>query len=366
MAYRRFEILDIRLPADLKHDATFIKVLYNPDLEDKDALFEEKLLLYKDAEKKDEIKKATGVSDNDVIEVDDRDKLRLYEFNLDFENNDVYFITYDLYYNDVTHSGWARPLMVTRDTDGYSHNDVEVLTPILSVTTDPNNAELGGFMVSTTPFRTYLGTAIHKYTSWYIEDYTGNVIWKREKDDVNLTTIRIPANILDINSLYTIKAIHFSNGMVPSNPGKLIIKTKGEISEVEKIIYGNQRPVITGGKASMEELEEAYTELFNKYINTKIGYKSMLTLCEDEKEKIIEEKNELNNELNETKEELHEALDNYEALKNKLEETVNEYLEQCKIKDASLEEKEKLISDAEKAFKELLEKYINDLLKECK
>ena len=365
MAYRRFEILDVRLPADLKHDATFIKVLCKPNLEDSESLIEEKLLLYKDAERKNEIKEATGVDDDDIVEVDNRDKLRLYEFNLDFEKYDVYFITYDLYYNDVTHSGWARPLMITKDTDGYAHNDVEVLTPIVSVSTDPNNAELGGFTISTTPFRTFLGTALHKYTSWYIEDYTGNVVWKREKDDVNLTSIRIPANILNVNSIYTIKVIHFSNGLVPSNPGKLIIKTKGELSEVERIIYGNQRPVITGGKASMEELEEAYTELFNKYINTTIGYKSMLTLCEDEKEKVIEEKNEINNELNETKEELQEALDNYEALKNKLEETVNEYLEQCKIKDATIEEKEKLITEAENAFKEILEKYINNLLRVC-
>ena len=34
MAYRRFEILDVRLPADLTHDATYIKVLYKPNLED--------------------------------------------------------------------------------------------------------------------------------------------------------------------------------------------------------------------------------------------------------------------------------------------------------------------------------------------
>ena len=255
--------------------------------------------------------------------------------------------------------------MVTKDTDGYAHNDVEVITPIVDVSTDPNNAELGGFIITTSPFRTFLGTATHKYTSWYIEDYTGNVVWKRERDDVNLTSIRVPANILNVNSIYTIKVVHFSNGLVPSNPGKLIIKTKGELSEVERVIYGNQRPVITGGKASMEDLEKAYLDLFNKYINATIGYKSMLMSCEDEKEKIIEEKDELNNELNETKEELKTVLDNYEALKVKLEETIDDYLEQCKIKDATIEEKEKLIKDAENAFKEILDKYVNAIMRDC-
>ena len=296
MAFRRFEILDVRLPNFLKHDATQIRVLTTPTVDDKDAIVIEKLLVYKDAEKKDDIIKASGVDADNVIETDTRDLLKVFEFNLNFEDHDVYYVTYDIWHNDLTHAGWARPNMVTRDTDGYSNNDVEIITPKLTVTTDPNNAELGGFNIKTTEFQTFLGTAKHKYTTWIIEDYTGNVVWKRQRDSVNLTSMRVPNNILNIDNLYVIKAIQFSNGNVPSNPGKLIIKTKGELTEVEKTLiaakiaagtmteadkevlrtlgpsgvhltYGNERPVITGGKDSLENVSSALESSLNRMMD---------------------------------------------------------------------------------------------------
>lgn len=296
MAFRRFEILDVRLPSFLKHDATQIRVLTEPNINATDSKVIEKLLIYKDAEKKDDIIKASGVDKNDVIETDTRDLLNVFEFNLNFEEHDVYYVTYDIWHNDVTHAGWARPNMVTRDTDGYSSNDVEIITPKLQITTDPNNAELGGFTIKTSEFQTFIGTATHKFTTWIIEDYTGNVIWKRERDAANLTSIRIPNNILNIDSLYVIKAIHFSSSNVPSNPGKMIIKTKGELTEVEKIllatkvaagtmtevdkevlntlgasgvdlVYGNERPVITGGKDSLTDVSEALENSLNQMMD---------------------------------------------------------------------------------------------------
>ena len=296
MAFRRFEILDVRLPSFLQHDATQIRILTEPNINDKDSITLEKLLIYKDAENKDRIIQASGVEKDNVIETDNRNLLNVFEFNLNFEEHDVYYVTYDIWHNDVTHAGWARPNMVTRDTDGYSSNDVEIITPKLQITTDPNNAELGGFTIKTSEFQTFIGTATHKFTTWIIEDYTGNVIWKRERDAANLTSIRIPNNILNIDSLYVIKAIHFSSSNVPSNPGKMIIKTKGELTEVEKIllatkvaagtmtevdkevlntlgasgvdlVYGNERPVITGGKDSLTDVSEALENSLNQMMD---------------------------------------------------------------------------------------------------
>ena len=348
MAYRRFEILDVRLPTFLQHDATHIKVLNQPDIDDKDATVIDKLLVFKDAKKKDDIIKASNVSQDNVIEVDTRDLLRVFEFNLNFENTDVYYVTYDIWYNDVTSAGWARPNMVTRDTDGYSRNDVEVITPTLEVTTDPNNAELGGFRVLTSKFKTFLGSGVHKYTSWFIKDFTGNVIWKQERSNVNLDSIRIPNNILDIDNIYVIKAIHFSDGNVPSNPGKLIIKTKGELTEVEKYAYaiannggvitelanaekikfGYERPVLTGGKDSIEDIEDALEKSIVTMVNANIlngNLEQNITLLNNEIKDLNNEIKELNTKLansENNEKELKELNDKKEQLINNLKTNI--------------------------------------------
>lgn len=348
MAFRRFEILDVRTPSFLEHDATQIRVLTSPNIENKDSLEIEKLLIYKNAEKKQDIIEASGVSEDNIIEVDNRDLLREYEFNLNFEKSDIYYVTYNIWYNDVTSAGWARPNMVTRDTDGYSANNVEIITPILKVNTDPNNAELGGFNIITTPFRTFLGTAKHKYTSWYIEDFTGNVIWKRERDSVNLTSIRIPNNILALDSIYTIKAIHFSDSNVPSNPGKLVIKTKGELSEVEKALFGasakaiqfgHERPIVTGGKDSLEVIENALDEAIHRMTNTAILNGNLKLVIE----KLNKQLAEVNNEVANLQAKLKQATTDKQNLQKLLEDK-EKLIQQLQQELKKLEQAEKEIA----------------------
>jgi len=279
MAFRRFEIIEVNLPKGIEHVASLFIVSRKPLIVDDnshitntDDIVNKKLVIDPNYKNKSKIENDPDAKDADKLETTDRELFRITEFNLDFEHFDMYFVTYKLFYSDGNNSGWAKPLLITRDTDGYSANDVEIITPKLSITTDPNNAELGGFMVNTTKFDTFFGNAVHKFTTWRIRDYTGNIVWEKAMDDVNLTSIRIPNGILDLDSVYTIEAIHFSNGNVPSNPGRLFIKTKGEYSEVEKVMFGLARPALTGGRVTLEEVSAFNEKILEKYLNLALKF----------------------------------------------------------------------------------------------
>jgi len=347
MAFRRFEIVEVSLPNGVEHIASLFVVSRKPLIIDDsnhitntEDVVDKKLVIDPDYENKDDIENDPDAKDADKLETKDKDLFRITEFNLDFEHSDMYFVTYKLFYSDGNNSGWAKPLMITRDTDGYSANDVEIITPRLVAETDPNNAELGGFMVKGSPFETFFGHATHKYTTWRIKDYTGNVIWEKFMDDVNLESIRIPNGILDLNSVYTIEAIYFSNGNVPSNPGRLIIKTKGEYSEVEKVLYGVARPALTGGRVTLEEVMAFNEKMLEAYINDKLTISKY--------KQIINDKNLYIKEL--------------EKVRDKLKERVNELKIQLANEKQQHEKDVKYLEDQNSV---LMEKMLNITLEKA-
>lgn len=180
------------------------------------------------------------------------------EFELDFDSNDLYYGRVVLNFDNTGTDNYVnKTIILTKDGDGFSHNNSVIVTPKLTITSDSNNSELGGFTINGSEFTLFLGIGGHKYTSWYIRNTSNKIIWSREKDEHNLTEIRVPNNILEVNRHYIIEAVYVSNGKQKSNVGKLLIKTTG-VSELSELISGGDKRISSD---EYKEFQKEYEKL---------------------------------------------------------------------------------------------------------
>jgi len=202
-----------------------------------------------------------------VINIEkDEENLTDIDLDLDFSATDVYYARVKLHFDDDTYYGWTKPIVLTRDGDGFSHNNTVIVTPKVSIDSDRDNCQLGNFKINGGEFIIFTGTGYHEKTSWAIKDNTGAVIWEVKRDEHNLTQIRVPSNTLKPNRLYTIEVVYISNNNMPSNAGKLIVKTTGEGSSAEDLSFGGIRPIV----AENEDLKEALDYTLAKLVEISV------------------------------------------------------------------------------------------------
>lgn len=143
--------------------------------------------------------------------------------------NDKYYVKDKLHFKDRSgnkkETNWSKPIIVTKNMDGFTVNNTIIGTPKLEVNFNKNDAPLGGFNITCDEYNLFKGVGTHKYSDWVIEDIVGNTVWKREKDGYNLTSIKIPDCTLERNRTYIIKVRYISTTNMNSNYGKLIICT---------------------------------------------------------------------------------------------------------------------------------------------
>jgi len=164
------------------------------------------------------------------------------EFDLDFDSNDIYYGRVVLNFNTSGSDNYVnKTILLTRDGDGFSHNNSVVVTPKLTITSDIRNSELGGFTVDSSEFMLFLGIGSHKMTSWFIRNTNNEIIWSRKNDEFNKTKIRIPNDILKVNKHYIIEAVYIATGNQRSNAGRLLIKTMGKSRMSDIITSGDKR-----------------------------------------------------------------------------------------------------------------------------
>ena len=207
----------------------------------------------------------TFSGDDKVVEVlKDTTNLTGREFDLDFDSYDIFYGRVVLNFNASGSDNYVnKTIILTRDGDGFSHNNSVVVTPKLTITTDIRNAELGGFTVEGSEFMLFLGIGGHKHTSWSIKNTSNEIIWSRKNDEVNLTKIRIPNDILKTNKHYIIEAVYTAVGNQRSNAGKLLIKTMGK-SNLSKVITGADKRV---SSEDYLELKSSYDDLLTIIVN---------------------------------------------------------------------------------------------------
>jgi len=169
-------------------------------------------------------------SNNIVFEsLEDENNLTSINIPLPLTSNDLYYGRIKIHFSDGSSSDWGKPIVITKDNDGFTFNDTIIVTPSLNVDFDIRNTPLGGFNINCSDFKLFSGVGKHKYSNWIIEDNNGNQIWSRINDTYNLTSIRIPNNILMPGKIYTIKVMYVSDTNAYSNYGKLTIVTKADL-----------------------------------------------------------------------------------------------------------------------------------------
>jgi len=186
------------------------------------------------------------------------------EFELDFNVYDIYYGRIKLNFNSAgTDYYLGKPVVLTRDGNGFSHNNSIIVTPKISITSDIHNCETGGFSIDTSDFVIFTGIGNHHHSNWFIKSSNGDIVWKREKDKNNLTSIRIPTETLDLNKHYIIEVVHVSDGNQMSNRGKLLIKTTGTSVNTTVIKAGDKRPT----SEEFKDLQLAYNDLLTMIVN---------------------------------------------------------------------------------------------------
>ena len=208
----------------------------------------------------------TGLFEADDIIINiDKDKDNLYKksFELDYTAYDVYYARVKLNFDDGSYYGWTKPIMLTKDGDGYSYNNTIIVTPELSLDSDKDNCMLGGFKIFGSDFKIFDGNSIHKYTDWVIRDVNGDIKYQSLKNKDSLTSLRVPHDTLDPNKIYLIEATYVSSDNNKSNIGKLFIKTTGKSPDVVDVEYDDKTRVVGYDK----DLLTSYNDLLQEYVN---------------------------------------------------------------------------------------------------
>jgi len=196
------EIDKIETGSNITHDKTSWQVSLTPGFEDDNIVFES---------------------------IDDSTNLTSIKVPLPLGDNDLYYSRTKIHFSDGSESNWSRPNVITKNATGFNFNDTIVITPAVSIDFNINAVPLGGFRVKASEFKLFSGIGKHKYTNWLIEDDKGNQVWSKLNDKHNLTSIRIPQNLLLPGRMYTIKVMYVTDTNAYSNYGRLKIVTSADL-----------------------------------------------------------------------------------------------------------------------------------------
>lgn len=109
------------------------------------------------------------------------------------------------------------------DQEGYKFSNVIVSTPYIKTEINTSNLNTNYLKVTLEGFQVLLGAGKHKYTTWDFVDDTGKTVFKREKDEDNLTEILVPYDIFESTKLYLLKAKFVTDTNGYSNYGCFLL-----------------------------------------------------------------------------------------------------------------------------------------------
>lgn len=151
---------------------------------------------------------------------------------IEVDLNEVYYYRY-CYIFDVasvptnnpdlyTQEPWSVIASVYGDQEGFRFDHIVISTPVLSVNDNVGNVSNRYLTVKAEGFNVIIGSGEHKYTSWFVLDTDGNLIFSREKDEDNLTSITLPYSLFKQGKVFTIKARFITNTNGESNLGTYV------------------------------------------------------------------------------------------------------------------------------------------------
>jgi len=155
------------------------------------------------------------------------DEVNLLEYRIAnrLETNQIVFARVKIHFSNDTETNWSRIISISEQQKGFKLSNTIVVTPKLRLDQSVYDVTIEDVVVYGDDMVLYAGSGEHKYTDWKIEDTIGKVIWERLKDAENLTSIRLPSDILDDDKFYIVKAAYITDTNTSSNYGRMAMST---------------------------------------------------------------------------------------------------------------------------------------------
>lgn len=109
-----------------------------------------------------------------------------------------------------------------KDIPGLEFLPSNIASPCLYTDSTVDHHIPIGFTMKTKDFSCH-GDGYHVATSWYIEKLTGEIVWKRERDEINKYQYFVSDVFLTPNTMYRLKAIYHSSSNDVSVPSTYTI-----------------------------------------------------------------------------------------------------------------------------------------------
>jgi len=170
-----------------------------------------------------QVSRTTDFSDTASLlinQVADATNLLSYKNSINISTYDTIYVRTKYHFNGNKSSNWSRVTSLNGDQVEIVLSDVIIQTPIVDLTIDYKNTLDGEIVINTSPFALYTGAGVHKYTTWIIETIDNEILYKRELDEDNLTSLRLSNTEIDMTNIYTIKVSYHSDTGGESNYGR--------------------------------------------------------------------------------------------------------------------------------------------------
>lgn len=179
----------------------------------------------------------------------------LYEkkFELDITDEDTFYVVTRYQYKQVDVDGdvlgedglvitkMGTPSMVTPfkgDQSGVKISDTIVKTPIVTKEVTYDYVNSGNIKLIGSKFEMFSSIGLHQSTSWIVTDLNGNVLFKRDKDVDNLTSIVLPKTF-NVSDNMLIYCAYHSDTNADSNYGLLVNITNNKLPMFDITMYGD-------------------------------------------------------------------------------------------------------------------------------
>lgn len=161
-----------------------------------------------------------------VNDIEDTKNLFYKEFPINIDKYETLYVRTKFHYSDIKYQDdWSPIVPLKGEQVGIKLSGTIVSTPKVNTSISYDNINTGEIIVTTSDMRLYSGAGIHKSSSWILADIDGNEIYKRLKDEDNLTSFNIDARLIKPAKAYIMKVRHHTDTNADSNYGKSIIIT---------------------------------------------------------------------------------------------------------------------------------------------
>lgn len=176
----------------------------------------------------------------------DNDEVGLREryFDVELDDDEPLYVKTQYVYNGGLEadpvgslSNESRISSLRGDQTGIHISDAIINTPKLDLKKDYSNDVTGELILEGSEFKMFTSVGNHNASTWTIKDIHGKVLFNREKDTENLTSIKLPSSVTN-NINFIAEVTYYSDTNAISNSGKfynLKENKKSTLFSVDKI-----------------------------------------------------------------------------------------------------------------------------------